>query len=323
MPAPDAFTIVAEESSDGNRLDVYLAAQISTLTRSRACQLVLDRRIAVNGEYKKPSYRVRSGDRIDGEIPPAPSIDLEPEALALDILYEDDALVVINKPPGIVVHPAPGHRSGTLVSGLLHHCPEIGPIGEKLRPGIVHRLDKDTSGVMVVAKDAAAHSHLGVQFASRSIRKVYLALVYGDFLTDSGCIELPIGRHPMNRKRMSICSQDGRAAKTQWSVRERFDNITLLELKLKTGRTHQARVHCEAFNHGIVGDPVYGSRRAAAGLTASVSALVEHTRRQMLHAWQLEFIHPNTDLPMQFEAPIPQDMHDLIAILRHSAASKN
>lgn len=323
MPATNAFTIIAERFSDGQRLDVYLAAQFEKLTRSRACQLLLDRNITVNGEYKKPSYRVRSGDRLEGEIPPAPTIDLEPEALNLDILYEDHSLVVINKPPGIVVHPSPGHNTGTLVSGLLHHCPEIGPVGEKLRPGIVHRLDKDTSGVMVVAKDAAVHSHLGVQFASRSIRKVYLALVYGLFQSDTGCIELPIGRHPVDRKRMSICSHNGRTARTQWRVRERFEDITLLELLLKTGRTHQARVHCEAFNHGIVGDPVYGSRRAAAQLTAAIAARVEKTHRQMLHAWQLEFTHPNTAKRMQFEAPIPQDMNDLIATLRDSAASNN
>jgi len=323
MPASDMITLVAEESCDGERLDVYLAARFSKLTRSRACQLVVDRLITVNGEYKKPSYRLRGGDRVDGEIPPAPAIDLAPEAIELDILYEDDAVVVVNKPAGIVVHPAPGHKTGTLVSGLLHHCPEIGPIGERLRPGIVHRLDKDTSGVMVVAKDAAAHSHLGVQFASRSIRKVYLALVYGNFQTDTGCIEMPIGRHPIDRKRMSICSRSGRTARTQWRVRERFGGITLLELLLKTGRTHQARVHCEAFNHGIVGDPVYGSRRSAANLNTALSVLTDRVRRQMLHAWRLEFIHPATETPMEFEAPPPPDMQELIGALRQAITTKN
>ena len=323
MPASDAFTIVAKEFSDGERLDVYLSTQFDDLTRSRACQLVLGRQVTVNGEYKKPSYRVRSGDRVDGEIPPAESIDLQPEDLPLDILYEDDAVVIINKPPGIVVHPAPGHKTGTLVSGLLYHCPEIGSSGETYRPGIVHRLDKDTSGAMVVAKNAAVHSHLGVQFASRSIRKVYLALVYGRFQNDSGTIELPIGRHPTDRKRMSISSHQGRAAKTQWRVRERFEGLTLLELLLKTGRTHQARVHCEAFNHGIVGDPIYGSTRTAGKLSTAVSALVKQAHRQMLHAWRLEFVHPNTNTPMQFEAPLPQDMLDLIDSLRYSAVSNN
>lgn len=323
MPAPDAFTIVAKEFSDGERLDVYLSSQFEDLTRSRACQLVLGHQVTVNGEYKKPSYRVRRGDRVDGEIPPAESIDVEPEALPLDILYEDDVLMVINKPSGMVVHPAPGHKTGTLVSGLLHHCPEIGPIGEKFRPGIVHRLDKDTSGAMVVAKNAAVHSHLGVQFASRSIRKIYLALVYGRLQNDAGTVELPIGRHPTDRKRMSISSLHGRPAKTHWRVRERFDGITLLELLLKTGRTHQARVHCEALNHGIIGDPIYGSRRPAANLAAPISALVKETDRQMLHAWRLEFIHPDTDRPMQFEAPVPPDMRELIEALRYSTASHN
>jgi len=216
---------------------------------------------------------------------------------------------VINKPPGIVVHPAPGHHSGTLVNALLYHCPKLEGIGGEIRPGIVHRLDKDTSGVMVVAKNSAAHQDLALQFKSRRIKKKYLALVYGRMASDSGRVELPIGRHPVERKKMSTHSRKSRLAETTWQVRKRFAQATLLEIHLKTGRTHQIRVHCAAIKHPVVGDSVYGGRKAGKSMAYD---LLKSVPRQMLHAWQLEFAHPKTQKMRCFEAPIPSDIGDIL-----------
>ncbi|MBU4186274.1 MAG: RluA family pseudouridine synthase, partial [Proteobacteria bacterium] len=245
-------------------------------------------------------------------IPPPEPVLSEPEPHDIDILYEDTHIIIINKEPGLVVHPAPGHNKGTLVNRLLYHCPELEGIGGKLRPGIVHRLDKDTSGTMVVAKNDAAHINLAAQFKSRKIKKIYLALVHGVVKSESGSISLPIGRHPSDRKKISTVSRKSRSAKTFWKVIERFNGATFLELDLKTGRTHQIRVHCAAINHPIVGDPVYGGKKAAKKLPTSVP-------RQMLHAWQLEFTHPATGEVMSFESPIPQDMEKVIEMLRNNA----
>jgi 23S rRNA pseudouridine1911/1915/1917 synthase len=256
---------------------------------------------------KKSGYRVRAGEQIKGFIPPPEPVRFHPEPIPLDILYEDMHLIVVNKPPGLVVHPAPGHHSGTLVNGLLYHCPNLEGIGTKLRPGIVHRLDKDTSGTLVVAKTGFVHHHLSDQFKSRRIEKKYLALVLGEPRADSGTISDPIGRHPIHRKRMSTTSRKGREAETRWRVRKRIEGATLLELDLKTGRTHQIRVHCAAIHHPIIGDPVYGYRRISKQISAP---------RQMLHAWRLGFFHPATGEWMRFESPIPEDMQDLMNALR-------
>ncbi len=239
-------------------------------------------------------------------------VNLEPQPLALDIIHADEDLVVVNKQPGLVVHPAPGHDSGTLVNALLYHFPDIGPIGGELRPGIVHRLDKDTSGIIIVAKNSASLAHLTAQFSARTICKTYLALVYGQMKTDSGRINLPIGRHPIDRKRMSAGGPRSRAAETTWKTKNRFPGLSLLELNLKTGRTHQARVHCAAIGHPIVGDPVYGKRRPDRGLPHPVVGIVAKVGRQMLHAWKLTFSHPATDKPLSFTAPLAGDMYELI-----------
>jgi 23S rRNA pseudouridine1911/1915/1917 synthase len=234
-------------------------------------------------------------------------------------LYQDSHIVVLNKQAGLVVHPAPGHCRGTLVNALLYHCPDLKGIGGEIRPGIVHRLDKDTSGTMVVAKNVGAHKSLARQFKKRTVQKKYIALVYGEFRADEGTITLPIGRHPVHRKRMSTITHKGRTAETSWLVRERFRNITLLELTLKTGRTHQIRVHCASMGHPIVGDTVYCSRkrlkdtvRLFSGESSSKVAPLKTVPRQMLHAWRLGLTHPHTGEVMTFESPIPEDMEALM-----------
>ncbi|MDA8139926.1 MAG: RluA family pseudouridine synthase, partial [Desulfobacteraceae bacterium] len=237
----------------------------------------------------------------------------------LTILYEDRDLIVVNKPPGLVVHPAAGHACGTLVNGLLHHCPDLVGIGGERRPGIVHRLDKDTSGVMVVAKNNQAHQGLSQSFKDRRIQKIYLAIVMGCPDQAGGTIDLPVGRHPMDRKKMSVNSPRGRIAVTNWQVREQFPGAALLALELKTGRTHQIRVHCQSMGHPIVGDPIYGSKRGLQHLDrahSEVYAVLKQAQRQMLHAARLGFVHPVSGQFMTFEAALPQDMALLIEALR-------
>ncbi len=256
-----SFTV--QESQIGLRLDVLLSECIADCSRSYAAQLIQQGAFQVNLKLCKPSYRVRLEDCVSGHLPePAPS-EFAPEAIDLNILFEDPFLIVINKPPGLVVHPAPGHPSGTLVNGLLHHCPDLAAFGGEIRPGIVHRLDKDTSGVMVVAKQPSIHEQLAAQFQNRTVRKTYLAIVQGNMQPSRGEIHLPIGRHPTARKQMSTVAGKMRSAETHYRVREALNGATLLELDLKTGRTHQIRVHCAAIHHPVVGDPVYGGRNKA------------------------------------------------------------
>jgi len=323
MPVYGAFTILADESDQGRRLDAVVAAHLPDCSRSLAVILIANRDILVDNQAKKPGYRVKCGDKILGRIPVPEQVEYEPEPIPLKILYQDSHIVVLNKQAGLVVHPAPGHDSGTLVNALLYHCPDLEGIGGEIRPGIVHRLDKDTSGTMVVAKNAAAHERLGRQFKDRTVKKKYLALVYGELHTDEGMIALPIGRHPVHRKRMSTITHNGRTAETSWRVRERFQNISLLELTLKTGRTHQIRVHCTAIGHSIVGDQVYCSRKCVQNVdrffsakSPSIAARLKAVPRQMLHAWQLGLTHPHTGEFMTFESPMAEDMVVLMEKLR-------
>ena len=315
MHDQSAFTILVEKNNSGKRLDLLVSSRISVCSRSAAARLIRNGKIRVKGTIEKPGYRVRTGDVVYGQVPPPESVSLSPEPIEIEILFEDEYLIVVNKQPGMVVHPASGRYTGTLVNGLLYHYPEIEGIGGESRPGIVHRLDKDTSGAIVVAKKLVAQDNLVHQFKSRKVKKEYLALVYGDMESNSGKIILPIGRHPVHRKKMSTQSQKHRDAETTWRVREHFEGATLLELKLKTGRTHQIRVHCAALNHSVVGDSVYG-RRKKRKKVAGKENLLKVVRRQMLHAWRLGFTHPATARPVSFEAPIPQDMKDLINALR-------
>jgi 23S rRNA pseudouridine1911/1915/1917 synthase len=328
MPPNGDFTIVADKNDQGRRLDVVIAAHLCDCSRSYAAHLIADEKVRVDGQSKKPGYRVRIGEEIRGHLPAPQALDFKPEPIDLDILFEDKYLIVINKQAGLVVHPAPGHHSGTLVNALLFHCPDLSGIGGELRPGIVHRLDKDTSGVLVVAKTAAAHEDLCRQFRTRKIQKQYLALVYGEMGKEDGTVCLPIGRHPVDRKRMSVASRKSREAETGWRVQERFGGITLLELDLKTGRTHQIRVHCAAINHPIVGDPVYRPRSIMKNVSKlpqpipdSAMAAVKSAKRQMLHAWRLKFTHPQSREPLLMTAPIAEDLQQLIEVLR--TAQKN
>lgn len=317
MHDSSAFTILVKKPDSGQRLDLLVSSRISDCSRSTAANLIREGNIRVHGTTQKPGYRVRPGDEIHVYFQPPEPLTFKPEPIDIDILFEDKDIIVLNKPPGLVVHPAPGHYSGTLVNGLLHHYPNLEGIGEKLRPGIVHRLDKDTSGVLVVAKNARAHHHLSSQFKSRKIIKEYIALVYGKMATGSGVITLPIGRHPVNRKKMSTHSRKSRTAETLWQVKERFKHTTLIAIDLKTGRTHQIRVHFAAVNHPIVGDTVYGGQKVWKRVGAE-DRLLTSVSRQMLHAWRLGFVHPETESMVSFEAPISQDLAQLLEALRQA-----
>lgn len=326
MPSNGAITLRVKPSDEGQRLDVFVASQLAGQTRTFVAGLIGDRYLRVNGQLKKPGYRVKSGDTISGVIPAPVPVELKAEPIPLNIVYEDDFIIVVNKPPGMVVHPAAGHNGGTLVNGLLYHCTDLGGIGGELRPGIVHRLDKDTSGTLVVAKNDVAHTHLARQFKARRVQKQYLALVHGTPKSSFGTIKLPIGRHPVDRKRMSTVSPRGRTAETQWKIEEKFEGVTLLQIRLKTGRTHQIRVHCSAMHHPLVGDQVYGRRRSKKKIAGEcpqsdmILSILKSVERQMLHAWRLGFRHPQTLKPVSFESPLPQDMVDIIEKLREMAS---
>ena len=278
----------------GMRLDHFMAEHVPRLSRSRLQALIKDGHITVNSASARASLKLRAGDEIRFDEPPATPDTTEPEDIALNILYEDDDLIVINKPPGLVVHPAVGHRSGTLVNALLHHCDALSGIGGVERPGIVHRLDKETSGCLVAAKNDVAHQSLVQQFAGREVTKIYLALAAGRFARKTGVIDAPIGRHPMHRQRMAVVKPEhGREAKTSWRVLAELAAGTLVECTLHTGRTHQIRVHLKHLGHPLLGDSIYGK---AAGFP-----------RQMLHAWKLGFLHPKTGKRIDCIAPVPHD----------------
>jgi 23S rRNA pseudouridine1911/1915/1917 synthase len=314
MSLPGEFVITVGESDAGQRLDVFVSSKRSDCSRSFAATLIQDGRITIQNNIKKPGYRVKSGETIQGCIPVYEPPSLQAEAMPLDILFEDGHLIVIDKPAGLVVHPAPGIDTGTLVNGLLHHCPELGGNSAERRPGIVHRLDKDTSGTMVVAKNRMALENLSRQFKERQVQKKYLALVYGNVGSETGTITHPIGRHPVDRKKMSVVSTGGRDAETRWHVKLRYTGATLLELELKTGRTHQIRVHCTSMRHPIVGDHVYtfGKRGKKMRNETGLETLLRSAERQMLHARYLSFIHPVEQRAMSFTAPIPADMQRLL-----------
>jgi 23S rRNA pseudouridine1911/1915/1917 synthase len=311
------LSFATTESEAGHRLDTVIVARLPTLSRSRANRLIRTGHITVNGLIKKPGYLTRPGDIIRSQIPSPEPITCRPEAISLSILHEDRDVIVLNKPPGFVVHPGAGHNSRTLVNALLSHCPDLEGVGGRIRPGIVHRLDKDTSGALVVAKNHMAHEKLSAQFKMRQVRKVYLALVYGEVKLPAGVIDFPIGRHPTDRKKMSTQSRRSRPTETRWKVKEAFSGVTLLEIDLRTGRTHQVRVHCAAIGHPVVGDATYGGKRRWKDLAPGpMQDILGAIRRQMLHAWQLSFVHPRTGQWMNFESPLPKDMASVLESLR-------
>ncbi len=296
-----------------DRLDRYLAQHLPDLSRSRIQQLIEQGNIQVNGKVcTSKKATVQPGDRIFLIIPAAQPLELQAEDIPLDILYEDDFLLIINKPAGLVVHPAPGHSQGTLVNALLAHCPNLPGIGGVQRPGIVHRLDKDTTGAMVIAKTDQAQQHLQAQLKAKTARREYLGIVYGAPSAESGTIDLPIGRHPVDRKKMAVVpiEKGGRAAVTHWRVKERLGNYTLMHFQLETGRTHQIRVHCAQIGHPIVGDPVYSSGRSV-GVNLS---------GQALHAWRLRLQHPVTQELIEVTAPPPPEFNTLLEVLRRRIA---
>ena len=285
------------------RIDRHLVTALPELSRSRIQQLIRSGSIRLNGAITRPHQIVRTGDQIELTNPPPEKIETRPEAIPLEILFEDDDLIVINKPAGMTVHPGAGHHEHTLVNALLHHCSTLSGIGGKERPGIVHRLDKETSGCLVAAKNDIAHRELSKQFATRTVEKIYLALVAGKVRKQTGIIEQKIGRHPVYRQRMTVASARGRAARTEYRVVRSSELASLVECRLHSGRTHQIRVHLHHLGHPVLGDKIYAQR------------LAKNFPRQMLHAWKFGFRHPRTGEWKNFEAPLPEDFKGAIAAM--------
>ncbi|MEY2557554.1 MAG: rRNA synthase [Verrucomicrobiota bacterium] len=295
------LTVTSERS--GLRLDRFLALELTDFSRARLQTLIRGGFVRLNGKAPRPRDPVRPGDIVELTEPALEKIEAQPEQMALEILFEDDDLLVLNKPAGVVMHPGAGHQQHTLVNALLAHCKNLSGIGGRERPGIVHRLDKETSGCLVVAKNDATHRDLSKQFAARTMQKIYLAIVAGVPRKSTGVIDAAIGRHPVHRQRMSIARRQGRAAKTEYRVLRSGREISLVECTLHSGRTHQIRVHLHHLGHPVLGDKLYGGKHA--GTFA----------RQMLHAWKLAFRHPRTVEIMSFEAPVPPDFVEAMRLL--------
>ena len=288
------------------RLDKYLAEQFPEQTRSYLQKLIKEGSVLVNGKAVKTGFQLSKGDEVSVSIPEPKELDVEPQQMDLDIVYEDEDVILVNKPKGMVVHPAPGHTTDTLVNGLLYHCKDnLSGINGVARPGIVHRIDRDTTGILIVCKNDMSHNSIAAQLKEHSINRRYRALVHGNLKEDTGTIEGPIGRHPIDRKKMSINEKNGKPAVTHYTVLERFGNYTLIECKLETGRTHQIRVHMTSIGHPLVGDEVYGPAKCPFKLQG-----------QCLHAMVLGFVHPRTGEYMEFSADLPAYFEDLLRKLR-------
>ena len=301
------------ESQEGERLDRYLAAAMPERSRSYVQKLIKEQNVLVNGGPVKASYRLLIGDRLEITVPDAREPEIEAEEIPLNILYEDSDIIIVNKPKQMVVHPAPGHLSGTLVNALMYHCrQELSGINGMLRPGIVHRIDMDTTGSLVVCKNDKAHQSLAEQLKEHSIRRIYVAVVHGNLKADSGTVDAPIGRHPTERKRMSVHAKNGKRAVTHYKVLERFGAFTFIQCELETGRTHQIRVHMASIGHPLLGDAVYGPRKCPIpGLTG-----------QTLHAKTLGLIHPETGEYLEVDAPLPEYMKELLERFRGGSLEK-
>jgi 23S rRNA pseudouridine1911/1915/1917 synthase len=301
------------------RLDVYVARCLAELTRNAAQQLITEGNITVNGSPAKSSRALHGGEEIVVTLPPPEDSEILPESIPLDVLFEDEHIIAINKSAGMVVHPAPGHSSGTLVNALLAHCTDLSGINGQLRPGIVHRLDAGTTGVIVAAKHDVAHQNLAEQFQRRELDKRYQALVFGEIKEDIGTIETNIDRDPSNRLRMAVSEPGGRTAISHWRVSERWSDFSLLEVKIVTGRTHQIRVHCAHIKHPVVGDDLYAGRRWKGVGDAAKARLAREFGRPALHAWKLSLKHPVTESELFLEAPLPEDMLSFVAKLQGKA----
>lgn len=310
-----AFEVSAEDADA--RLDAFLAARVEGVSRTSLKRAIEEGDVLVEGRDSKPSHRLRAGERVEVELPAPHALELAPEDLPLDIVYEDEEVVVVNKPAGLVVHPAAGVHSGTLANALAFHFKQL-PEGASLRPGIVHRLDRDTSGLIVVAKTAKAHENLSEQFRARTVFKSYAALVHGVTREEKGRVEEPVARDPRNRTRMAVV-RGGRAALSLWRVRRRFERFTLLDVEIKTGRTHQIRVHLAWIKHPVVGDETYGGGRDKTLNDPKLRQAVAALGRQFLHAARLGFHHPRTGVWMSFNAPLPRELAGFLELLESSA----
>lgn len=302
---PDLFRFQVTEEYEEERIDKYMSILIDSLSRSFIQKMMKEEKVLVNGKPAKANYRLKTEDEICFELPEAVEPDIEPENIPLDILYEDADVLVVNKPKGMVVHPAAGHYSGTLVNALMYHCKgSLSGINGCLRPGIVHRIDMDTTGSLIVCKNDIAHASIAAQLKEHSIVRRYRAIVWGVIKDEEGCVDVPIGRHPSDRKKMAAGVRNGKEAVTHYRVLERFRSYTYIECRLETGRTHQIRVHMDSIGHPILGDPVYGNRKCPFQLQG-----------QTLHAMTLGFIHPVTGEYVETTAPLPGYFQHLLDTL--------
>ena len=312
----DLKRLTVDAAAAGARLDRWLAERVPELSRARVQALIDDGHVRVDGRARKASHRVGRGETVDVEIPPPPPETLVPEPIALAIVFEDDAVLVVDKPVGMVVHPGAGHATGTLAAAVLAHAPSTAGVGGPRRPGVVHRLDKETSGLLVIAKTAAAYDSLTAQLVARTVTRRYRAIVHGRVTAPSGVVEAPIGRHPRDRVRMAVVARGrGKRAVTRFAVLERFSHFTDLDVRLETGRTHQIRVHMASLGHPVAGDHVYGGRMARTALPVPFEGLA-------LHAAELAFVHPVTQKRMQFASALPPRMARLLSHLSNEGQAR-
>ena len=301
----EILTLQPNKEDAGKRIDAWISAQMEDMTRSAVQRLLEEGRITLGGKVPAKNYKLNGTETLEIALPDPVPVDVVPQNIPLDVIYEDEDVIVVNKPKGLVVHPAPGHPDGTLVNALLYHCGEsLSGIGGELRPGIVHRIDRDTSGMIIAAKNDFAHQKLSAQLQDHSLARVYHCVVTGNLREDSGTVTAPIGRHPVDRKKMAVVA-DGRHAVTHWRVLERFQGFTYVECRLETGRTHQIRVHMAHTGHPLLGDTVYGNKKPVPGLQG-----------QCLHAVGLRFLHPRTDAPVELACSLTEEFEKQLQKLR-------
>jgi len=316
---PFEFDILVPPGKQPERLDVFLTNHVENATRNKVQRAIKEGAVLVNGSRVRVSHQVTPGEIIHVTLPRPPPLKAKPEPIPLDILYEDDQLLIVNKPAGMVTHPAYGNYTGTLVNALLHHCRSLSALNDEMRPGIVHRLDKDTSGLMVIAKTDSAHAKLAAQFSRRTIRREYWTIAWGEFKERRGFIQAPLGRSKSDRKKIAVVAS-GKQATTEYEVLERFAYLSLVRLRLLTGRTHQIRVHLAHIHHPVFGDPTYNGRKIVTGPRTQqqkdqVERMLKLISRQALHAKTIGFIHPATGKEMLFDSELPPDMKQVLSVL--------